>query len=625
MDSRLLNYYERELQYIREMGGEFAKQYPKIAGRLGVETLECADPYVERLFEGFAFLAARVQLKLDSETPRLTQHLLEIVYPHYLAQTPSAAVVRFEPDLTEGSLNEGHAIDRGTTLRSVPDQQTNTQCQYLTTQDLTLWPLQISDIAYLSRDVASLSLPTVARDASACIRIRLKATAGLRMEELTLDSLQLYLHGPDDVPVRLYEQLNANLKALVVQPAAETPPWQALLDPKCLQPLGFDNEQSLLPFSPQSFHGYRLLREYFAFPQKFMFMELSGLQPQLARCAGSELELIIALDRSDPVLARAVDRDSFQLHCAPAVNVFPHRADSIHLRDSHFEHHVVPDRARPLDFEVFEVTSVVGRGVEMEGEQPFLPFYSMQDGADRQELAYYTAHRTPRVASTKQKQIGSRSSYVGSEVYLALVDGRSAPYHHNLQTLSVDTLCTNRDLPLQLPIGATASDFSISTGAPVDAIKCISGPTAPRPSLSHEKGQLLWRLVNHLSLNYLSLVDTDSQSGAAAIRDLLQLYSPSEDSVVEKQISGIRSVSSAGITRQLPTSGPVAFGRGIEVQLELDESAFKGFGCYLLGCVLDHFFSRYVSINSFTETVLRTQQRGEIKRWPARTGGRPVL
>jgi type VI secretion system protein ImpG len=625
VDSRLLDYYERELQYIREMGGEFAQQYPKIAGRLGIESLACADPYVERLFEGFAFLAARIQLKLDSETPRFTQHLLEIVYPHYLFQTPSAAIARFDPNLNEGSLNEGHPIARGTVLRTVADQQSNTQCQYCTTQDIKLWPLEISDVSYFSRDVTSLSLPAGVRDAAAGIRLRLKATAGLRINELALNELQIYLDGPDDVPVRLYEQLNANVRAVVVQPAGESPAWQAVLDKSCLQPVGFDNEQSLLPFGPQSFQGYRLLREYFAFPQKFMFVQFNALQPQVRRCESDELDLIVIFDRSDPVLERSIDNQSCQLHCSPAINLFPHRADSIHLSDNHFEHHVVPDRARPLDFEVFDVTSVVGRGVDIDGEQTFLPFYSMTDSIDGQQMAYYTIHRTPRLASSKQVREGARSSYTGSEIYLSLVDGRAAPYHHDLQMLSVEVLCTNRDLPLQIPVGVSKSDFTIDIGAPVEGIRCLAGPTAPAPSLAHARGELLWRLVNHLSLNYLSLVNNDSKTGAAAIRDLLQLYSVTEDSVVAKQINGIRSISSHGITRQLPTTGPVAFGRGVEIHLELDETAFKGMGSYLLGAVLEQFFSKYVSINSFTETVLRTQQRGDIKRWPARMGRRPVL
>ncbi|MCM2369875.1 type VI secretion system baseplate subunit TssF [Aporhodopirellula aestuarii] len=626
MDTRLLSYYEQELQYIRESGGEFAQQYPKIAGRLGLETLACADPYVERLLEGFAFLAARIQLKMDSEVPRFTQHLLELVYPHYLYPTPSATIAQFNPDLTEGRLNEGHHVPRGVRLRTAPAEDSQIQCQYTTTQGVDLWPLEVIDCTYFSRDVTTLSLPSRLRDiASAGLRIRLRATAGLKISELQLKELPLYLVGPDETPVRLYEQLMATTVAVVVQPVGANPAWQVVLGKESVSPVGFENDQASIPFDNRSFQGYRLLREYFAFPEKFLFAKLSQLDQAIRRCDDEEIEIIVVFDRADPILQRSVNKQSVQLHCTPAINLFPQRADSIHLSDSHFEHHVVPDRSRPLDLEVFDVKSVIGRGVDMEHDQVFEPFYSMTDGLGGDAMAYYTINRVPRVASSKQKLEGARSSYTGSEVYLSLVDGRAAPYRRELQMLSVEVLCTNRDLPLQIPIGALETDFTLDIGAPVESIRCIAGPTAPRPSLAHARGELLWRIVSHLSLNYLSLCDSDSKSGAAAIRQLLELYSPTDGSTIEKQINGIQSIRSKGITRQLPTTGPITFGRGVEVELEFDESAFKGQGGFLLGSVLEQFFSKYVSLNSFTETVLRTQQRGEIKRWPARMGRRPLL
>lgn len=625
MDSKLLAYYERELQYMREMGGEFAQQYPKIAGRLGIESLDCADPYVERLLEGFAFLSARVQLKIDGEVPRFTQHLMEMVYPHYLAPMPSAAIARFDPNPDEGNLSKGYRIPRNSVLRTALDEQSQTQCQYLTTRQLDIWPLEVIEASYFSREVTSLPLPSHLREASAGLRIRLRAHAGLNIHEVELKNLEVYLGGPDDVPVRLYEQLMTNALAVVVQPTGQQPAWQSVLDKDCIRPLGFGDDEALVPFGPRSFQGYRLLREYFAFPQKFLFVDFHDLAKAFARCKDSEVEIIVLFDRADTVLQRAVDHHCIELNCSPVVNLFTKRADSIHIRDNHFEHHVVPDRTQPLDYEVFEVRSVVGHGSAENDDQVFLPFYAITDAPGDQPQKYYTTRRAERVLSSKSRREGPRSSYVGSEMFISLVDGAQAPYDHDLQVLSVELMCTNRDLPLQIPVGAGDSDFSLDMGAPVSRICCIAGPTTPGPSLADAQGELLWRLINHLSLNYLSLVDSDSARGAAAIRDLLSLYSPAEGSNPEKQISGITSIASRGITRQLPTHGPVAFGRGVEIQLELDESAFKGTGCFLLAAVLEHFFGKYVSINSFTEMVLRTQQRGEIKRWPAKLGTRPVL
>jgi len=240
-----------------------------------------------------------------------------------------------------------------------------------------------------------------------------------------------------------------------------------------------------------------------------------------------------------------------------------------------------------------------------------------------EQMAYYTAHRQPRMLSTKQRKIGARASYVGSEVYLTLVDAQHAPFSPNLKQLAIKTVCTNRDLPLQIPIGKGQTDFTMEMGAPVESIRCVAGPTKPRPSLAN--GDASWRLISHLSLNYLSLVDSDSEQGAAALRELLALYADEADAATERQIEGVKSISSRPITRRLPTSGPISFGRGLEISIRCEDSAFEGTGVFLLGSVLEEFFSRYVSMNSFTETVLRTDDRGEVARWPARIGRRPRL
>jgi type VI secretion system protein ImpG len=237
--------------------------------------------------------------------------------------------------------------------------------------------------------------------------------------------------------------------------------------------------------------------------------------------------------------------------------------------------------------------------------------------------SYYTVHREPRMLSTKQRSQGARSSYVGSEIFLSLVDATEAPIRPQLKQLAVVTLCTNRDLSLHIPIGQRSSDFVLESGAPVQAVRCVAGPTPPRPS--HVHGDPTWRLISHLSLNYLSITDDANGGGASALRELLSLYGDASEPIVRKQIDGVQSVASQSITRRLPISGPVAFGRGIEVTLTLDETAFEGMGVYLLGSVLERFFAKYVSINSFSETILKTIQRKEVVRWPARLGRRSAL
>ncbi len=625
MDPRLLHYYNRELQYLREMGGEFAREFPKIAGRLGLEGFECADPYVERLLEGFAFLAARVQLKVDAEFPHFTQHLLEMVYPHYLAPTPSMALVQFQPDLSEGGLSEGFVIPRDSVLHSLLGKDDLTPCEYRTAQDVTLWPLKLVKAEYLGTAAAVAALGLyLPPGVKAGIRLVLRSTAGLTFDKLALDSLPLYLRGSDSLPLRVYEQLLGNGVALVVRPTQRPVPWQEMRDKSYIRRLGFANGQALLPYSPRSFQGYRLLHEYFAFPERYLFVELAGLGSAVRRCQDSELEVVVLLNRSDPSLEGVLGESHFALFCAPAINLFPRRADRIHLTDRQFEYHILPDRTRPMDFEVYQVTSVAGYGTSATKEQEFLPFYSSHNLARPSDhSAYYTLQRAPRLLSARQRRQGARSSYIGSEVFIALVDGNEAPYRSDLHQLALTTLCTNRDLPLHMPVGQGKTDFTLESGAPVESVRCLAGPTRPRPSWA--EGEVAWRLLSHLSLNYLSLLDNDAHQGAVALRDLLLLYSDAAEAPVRKQIEGIRSVTARPVTRRLPIPGPIAFGRGLAITVTCDETAFEGSGVFLLGAVLEAFFAKYVSINSFTETVVKTLDRGEIMRWPARTGHRQTL
>ena len=288
MDPKLLSYYNKELQFVREMGGEFAKEFPKIAGRLGLDAFECADPYVERLLEGFAFLSARVHQKIDSEFPRFTQHLLEMVYPHYLAPIPSMALVRFEPDLTEGSLAEGFNIPRDSVLRSLLGKGDQTSCEYRTSHSVDLWPLELFEANYISGAgaIASLNIPDVPK-VKAAIRLCLRTTAGLNFDQLSLNNLPFYIRGSGELPMRIYEQVIANPLALIVRPKGSALKWQKVLDKTSMKAGGFDEEEAILPFSHRSFEGYRLLQEYFSFYERFMFFTIDDLRESLSHCSGN--------------------------------------------------------------------------------------------------------------------------------------------------------------------------------------------------------------------------------------------------------------------------------------------------------------------------------------------------
>lgn len=623
MNRGFYGYYERELQHLRGMAGEFAREFPKAAGRLALDQFECADPYVERLLEGFAFLAARVQYKYDAEFPRFTQSILSTIYPHFLAPTPSMLVAQFQPNVTDAGLAAGVPIARGTSLRSVVGKGERTSCEYQTAHAVNLLPIRIAQVDYYTRELSLLELPPRVQ-ARAALRIRLETGLGMTFAGLTMDRLVFHIKGSGDVPRCLYEQIFGHGCGVLAQRAEKPVTWRQAASVDGIRQVGFDDDQALLPFGLRSFQGYRLLHEYFAFPQRFMFFELTGLQEAVRQCDSNQIDLVILMDQPSLDLENRVDASNLALFCTPAANLFSKRLDRIQLTDRFSEHHLVPDRTRPKDFEVYEILDITGMGERSDEERPFRPFYASSDlEAGEASGAYYVANRVPRVSSNQEKEGGRRSSYLDSEVYITLVDGKAAPFRSGVQQLAVRALCTNRDLPMQIPIGRGRTDFTMDGVAAVESVRCVAGPTPPRPACMD--GEVAWRAISHLSLNYLSLADASGGQGAIALRDLLKLHADTRNPHDSKQIEGVLSVVGRPLTRRMPTNGPLVFARGVELTVTLDDAAFEDAGAFLLGAVLERFFAKYVSINSFTETVVQSKLRGEIKRWPTQSGLRHVL
>ncbi|MEO7152751.1 MAG: type VI secretion system baseplate subunit TssF [Burkholderiaceae bacterium] len=621
MDPRLLRYYNQELRYLREMGAEFAREFPKIAGRLGMDGIEVADPYVERLLEGCAFLAARVQLKQDAEFPQLAQRLLEMVSPNFTAPLPSMTVVQFQP-LPDPNLLKGYALPRGTALRGPRTALGDTRCEFRTAQPVVLDPLQVVSAEYFlnASDLNLAALPL--RERPRCgVRVRLKLPEGMAFAQLEQPSLRFYLGGMPDTALRLYEQLiGACIGVLAGAPSKGGA--RAWLDPASVRPVGYDDDEAMLPITLRGLSGTRLMQEYFGFPQRFLFIDVADLGPALVGCSGSEFELAFLFSRPGIGLEGVLEAANFSLHCAPAVNLFERRADRLSIDDGDHAFHVVPERGAPMDFEVYDVTAVTGYG-EGEAERTFRPLFEAPHGAPPGTQAYYSALREPRLVSDKARRDGPRSGYIGTEVFLSLVDPLEAPYSETMQQLAVRIRCTNRDLPLFMPLGGAADDFTLDVGAPVSGIRAIAGPS--RPHSAAREGAIAWKLLNLLSLNYLSLLDTDPQEGAVALRELLGLYARGAEPGLARQIEGLRHVSVKPVVRRHPVKGPIAFGRGIEVTLTVDDLAFEGGSAVLLGSVLHRYLSRHVSMNSFVQTVVVSLLRGELARWAPIGGARPVV
>jgi type VI secretion system protein ImpG len=633
MNKRFLDLYEVELQHIRKMAAEFAVEHPKIAGRLALNpdaSDMCPDPFVERLLEGFAFLTARVQLKLDAEFPRFTQGLLETVYPHYLSPLPATGIVAFEPD---NAPEKGEPIKVGTILRTIPGKDEMTACTFRTAHPVNILPIRVAEVRYFSRDIGEMDLPASLGAVRAALRIRLETDLPEGIAKVELDELDIFLSGSEEVPGLIYEQLFAHAVAVDQQSLAAAGDWQAekhrakaIVGRTDIEQLGFGDNEALLPAGPASFAGYRLLREYFALPQRFLFVRLKNLKAAVKRAPANRLDIVIPFETIETRLERRVDASKVSLFCTPVINLFPKQLDEVDLTDDRAEYHVIPDRTRPLDFEVFELQAVEGVG-EMTGQkQVFHPFYWTKDATAGGER-YYAVQRSRRHLSASEKLYGAHSEYLGTELNVTLVDHHCQPYwdaESPFKKLRIRALCTNRHLPIQLAARERSrqrTDFDI-VGAAVSSIRFVVGPRPPVTSFAD--GEVLWRLISHLSLNYLSLLER-GEEGAAALREMLQLYNFGDDPAVQRQIDGLRSVASRPIIERYENEGPIALVRGLKITLGFDEKAFRGVGFFLLGAVLDRFFSKYVSINSFTRTVIQTSDGREVMTWPARIGKRVIL
>jgi type VI secretion system protein ImpG len=630
MDPRLLRHYNTELAHLREMGAEFAQQFPKIAARLGMSRMngmEVADPYVERLLEGTAFLAARVQLKIEEEFPRFTQQLTHVVLPQAACPTPSMLIARLAPDLASPNLADGFVVPRGAALIAPMTSADAPPCEFRTAADLTLWPVELTEARYLAQvqdlPLAALSgTRQIANRVQGALRIRLASAEGFSFDTLGLDALSLYFAGGDETAYRLYETVMAGTLAIVVSTPERPSRTLAVLPADALAPAGFSDAEALLPVTRNAFQGYRLLHEYFALPERFRFARIDGLAGVLPSFAAREIELTFLLATSDATLERIVTKDHVLLDCVPAINLFPKQADRALVTDAAARFHVVPDRTHPLDFEVHSVTGVSGYGASDDAEQTFQPFYG-DFLADRPgDAAYFTTEREPRIVPAGRRKSGARTEYVGSETFVSIVDPNAAPYRGSLRQLAFATLCTNRDLPLLMPRGGASGGFSLDIAAPVADVRCVSGPSRPAPA--NLDAARSWRLIDQLSLHYLSL-GHGSRDAAAALRALLALHVPDVDQAGRAQVAGVVAVDAKPVVRRLPMPGPIAFGRGLTIDVRVDDLAFQGGSAWLFGCVLERFFARYVSINSFVQTVLSTSTRGEILRLPPRCGTRAIF
>lgn len=608
MVDELLPHYERELTYLRRLSGEFSARYPKIAGRLLMSGETVDDPHVERMIESFAFLAARIHRKLDDEFPQVTDALLQVLYPHYLRPFPSASIAHFDGGSQLVQLSQSTLIPRGTLLNTRAVK--NVECRFRTAYDVELAPIAI-DSAGFDSAVLALNLPPAGAKANSAIRIDIAALSDQAgFDLLALSKLRMFLNGEPSLVSAIREALCSRVLCVTADCDGET---SVTLDSSCIEAVGFSSEESLVEQDARSHPAYRILLEYFAFPDKFNFVDidLRGLRRRVARRVrnirlGMLLGGGVEHDASNKLLER-LTLDNFALFCTPVVNLFAQAAEPVRVTHRSEAYPLIVDSRRPQAHEIYSVERVTRISRDADGERftEFRPFYALRHGEKSSANGcYWHLYRRE-----------FESDETSPQIEIALVDAEFLPAKVDAETLSIDLVCTNRDLPAQLPFGLAEGDLFAEGGSAVRRIRMLRKPT--RSHRFNRKRGVQWRLISHLSLNHLSL----SGQGIETLQEALRLYDISESATARRQIEALEAIEQKTCVARVNGNPFPSFVRGIEVRLTLDESGFVGSGLHLFAQVLDRFFGLYVQANSFTQLILLSKHTGRVLvKCPPRNG-----
>lgn len=635
---RLLDYYEDELRFLRKDALEFADRHPEQARGLKLRDGRRGDPHIERLLQGVALLAGRVRAKIDDEFPELTDALLGVLYPHLLAPIPSTAVVQFVPPPGSVDLVRGLTVPKHTELVANPIDEV--ACTYRTGYPITLWPVELTEATVRPRPFPAAAADTAPPAAKAVLVFQFRTSGGVPLEQTGFGaagdpSLRVFLAGDSAATAALYEHLFNDAVRVVVRnpqtrqtvaadadPTTRTHPW--------VRPVGFEPDEALLPYPRQAFPGFRVLTEFFACRDKYLFADLGGWAAARAAgvLAGPAVELLVFLDRDvSPALQKEVSAATFRLGCSPVVNLFDRLAEVISLTHRVHEYPVVPHRQYPDGYEVYAVQEVVHVNATTKREVRYDPFYSFRHQSHDHGRAYWYARR--RNSNRTVAGGGEDRPDGGTEVDLCFVDLGFEPTLPAEDQVLVRVTCTNRDLPVRLREAREEVRFD-DRGQFGCAVRVVRAPT---PTLRPPpRTGAYWRLVSHLSLNHLSL--TDPEDGRDVLREYLRLYDfadprayPDLAAVNRQVVGGLERIASRPAVAFTAVSTGIGYARGVEIDVHLDKDKLEGVGAYLFAAVLDRFLALYTTVNSFTQLNYYTRQRGDerVKAWPPRTGTRPLL
>ena len=585
----LLQFYRDELSYLRRMGSEFARDHAKLAGRLQLSPNECADPHVERLIQSFAFLTARLQLRLHDEFPEITTALLGTLYPQLIDPIPAMAIAQFTLDPKQGKTTAGYAIPKFTSLfHDTPQKLT---CRFRTCYPLTLWPLQV--VSADVKDPGAVDFLSAETNVAAVIRLELRCTQTFK--ELELDRLRFFLSGDASLVNKLYELLFTRLGQVALLPGDSKKP--IYLPPNSIKPVGFALDEDVLPYPPNAHPGYRLLQEYFTFPDQFNFFDLHNLREH----GSSKMLEIFFLLTERPARSLAINEKTFKLGCTPIINLFPKTTEPIRLDHRSLEYQLIPDKRRESTTEIHSILSVSASSDPQKVEQNFEPFYSYSHFMDgSKHRAFWQATR----------RNSNRKDVPGTEVFLSFLDLNFKPSDPPVQTVYAHTLCTNRRLTRNMQENA---ELHLEEKLLAHHIAIVGKPSLPLSPLLG--GSTVWRLISHLSLNHLSL--SEGSDSLNSLHEILGLYCVSDRPSTHDQIRGITKMEIIRKSMYIGKDAWRGFCRGTGITLTFDEDLYQGTSAFLLGAVLNSFFGLYTAVNSFTQLTIKKRSQPEVvwKQW----------
>ncbi|MDM5178094.1 type VI secretion system baseplate subunit TssF [Massilia sp. CCM 8695] len=611
----LLPYYERELGFLRRYSREFSERYPKIAGRLLIAGEVCEDPHIERMIESFALLNSRIAKRLDDDYPEFTEALFEVLYPHYLRPFPSCSIAHMDFAGVAAQLTAATAIPRGTQLTTRPVR--GASCTFRTAYPVTVAPLALSAASFAPIiDTPEAIRPPVGATSSVSLTIS-SLSDQVSLAQLGLAKLRVFIDGEPSFCAALRDALFMRTVAAYAE-GDSSGRWMAL--PAIpVHAAGFDEDESLIDFAARSHTAYRLLTEYFCFPEKFNFfdIDLAALTAVLPMgCRTITLHLALSGMRTDSNAARmlgTLSTNNVLLGCTPVVNLFRQRGEPIRLTHTTASYPVLADARRAFAYEVQSIDSVklVRQTPQGESIVDFRPFYSLKHGQMPEKKGHYWVMRRDETIADKSP---------GFETEISIVDIDFDPAEVETDTLSLELTCTNRDLPASLTYGLRGGDLFLEGGSTVRQISFLRKPTA---SQRFERGRgAHWRLISHLSLNHLSL----AEGGLDAFREMLTLYDLPRSPSTQRQIGGIAEVAYKAANTWLPGNPFACLVRGMEVRLTIDEEAFVGSGIHAFAHIIDRFLGLYVHANSFTQLVIVSNKNGEeLLRCLPRSGDLSLL